>query len=221
MTIAIIGVGQIGGAAARDLVAGGEHVVLAAAEESDAAAVAQELGELAHSASDEKAIAEADTVLFAVWFDPMKDVIRENLNVLQGKLVVDPSNPMRFDDQGHVARTLPADQSQGAEVAAMLPAGARYVKAFGTLGADALASAARRTPARAVLFYATDDDGAAAETERLINEAGFDPVRAGGLDAAIRLEVPGGDLHQNGGLDGRLLDADEARAAVASTPPQM
>lgn len=101
----------------------------------------------------------------------------------------------------------------------MLPAGAHYVKAFGTLGADSLASAARRAPARAVLFYATDDDSAAAAIERLISEAGFDPVRAGGLDAAIRLEVPGGDLHQNGGLDGRLLDADEARAAVSRTPP--
>jgi hypothetical protein len=31
-----------------------------------------------------------------------------------------------------------------------------------------------------------------------------------------RLEVPGGDLHQNGGLGGKLLDADQAHAAVAA-----
>jgi hypothetical protein len=29
-----------------------------------------------------------------------------------------------------------------------------------------------------------------------------------------RLEMPGGDLHQNGGLGGKLLDADQARAVV-------
>jgi hypothetical protein len=29
-----------------------------------------------------------------------------------------------------------------------------------------------------------------------------------------RIEVPGGDLHENGGLDGKLLDADEARALI-------
>ena len=28
--------------------------------------------------------------------------------------------------------------------------------------------------------------------------------------------MPGGDLHQGGGLGGKLLDADQARAAVAA-----
>lgn len=64
------------------------------------------------------------------------------------------------------------------------------------LGADALGSAANRPSGRAVLFYATDDD--AAETvERLISASGFDPVKAGGLDSAGRLELMRGDLHQN------------------------
>jgi predicted dinucleotide-binding enzyme len=98
----------------------------------------------------------------------------------------------------------------------MLPAGAHYVKAFGTLVADSLANSANRTPRRAVLFYATDDDRAAAATERLITVAGFDPVKAGGVNEAVRIEMPGGDLHQAGGLGGRLLDADQAHAAVAA-----
>jgi predicted dinucleotide-binding enzyme len=44
MTTAIVGVGNIGGAVARHLVAGGESVVLAAKEESNAEALAGELG---------------------------------------------------------------------------------------------------------------------------------------------------------------------------------
>jgi predicted dinucleotide-binding enzyme len=67
-----------------------------------------------------------------------------------------------------------------------------------------------------VLFYATDDDRAAAAAERLITVSGFDPVKAGGMSAAVRIEMPGGDLHQGGGLGGKLLDADQARAAVAA-----
>ena len=90
------------------------------------------------------------------------------------------------------------------------------MKAFGSLGAGSLADAANRAPRRAVLFYATDDDQAAAAAERLITAAGFDPVKAGGVSDAARIEVPGGDLHQNGGLGGRLLDTDQARAAVAA-----
>ena len=111
-------------------------------------------------------------------------------------------------------RTLPEDQSSGSVVAALLPAGAHYVKAFGTLGADALASGANREPRRAVLFYATDDDAAATTIERLIRAAGFEPLKAGGVADAGRLEVPGGDLHQGGGLNGQLVDLDQARAAA-------
>jgi hypothetical protein len=68
-----------------------------------------------------------------------------------------------------------------------------------------------------VLFYATDDDVAAAAAEQLIGAAGFEPLKAGRVADAGRLEVPGGDLHQNGGLNGRLLDLDQARAAVEAT----
>jgi predicted dinucleotide-binding enzyme len=89
----------------------------------------------------------------------------------------------------------------------------RYVKAFGTLAAEALAPSANRTPQRAVLFYATDDDRAAATAERLIRAAGFDPFKAGGAADAGRIEAPGGDLHQFA-FNGELVDLDRARAAV-------
>jgi hypothetical protein len=39
-------------------------------------------------------------------------------------------------------------------------------------------------------------------------------VKAGGVRDAARIEMPGGDLHEGGGLQGKLLDAEEARAAV-------
>jgi predicted dinucleotide-binding enzyme len=133
-------------------------------------------------------------------------------------VVVDPTNPIGVDETGQTTRTLPEDQSSGSVVAAMLPSGAHYVKAFGTLGADSLASAANREPRRAVLLYATDDDAAAAAIERLIGVAGFDPLKVGGVADAGRIEVPGGDLHQGGGLNGQLLDLDQARAAVAAGP---
>ena len=216
MTTAIIGVGNIGGALARHLVRGGEQVILAAREESNAAALAGELAPLASAATVQEAIEAADVVVFAVWFDTLKQLIAEYAGLLDGKVVADPSNPIGITADGTPFRTLPEGQSQGSLVAAMLPAGAHYVKAFGTLIADGLANSANRTPRRAVLFYATDDDRAAAAIERLITVSGFDPVRAGHVSDVGRLEVPGGDLHQGGGLGGKLLDIDQARAAVAA-----
>jgi predicted dinucleotide-binding enzyme len=162
----------------------------------------------------EDALTTADAVVLALWLDDMREVIPEQARLLDGKVVVDPSNPIRFDATGQSFRTLPDDQSAGSVVASLLPAGAHYVKAFGTLGADALAVSANREPRRAALLYATDDDSAATTVERLIRAAGFDPLKVGGVAAAGRLETPGGDLHQFG-LNGEVIDLEQARTALA------
>jgi predicted dinucleotide-binding enzyme len=217
MTTAIIGIGKIGGAVARHLVAGGESVVMAATDQSHVEALAGGLGPLARAASVEDAIADGDAVIFAVWLDTMRELIPQQAQLLKGKVVVDPSNPIGFDESGQSFRTLPEGQSASSVVAALLPAGAHYVKAFGTLGADALAAGAHREPRRAVLFYATDDDTAAATIERLVRAAGFDPLKAGGVADAGRIEVPGGDLFQFG-LNGQLADLRQARAMLGGAP---
>jgi hypothetical protein len=211
---AIIGVGNIGGAVARHLVRGGESVVLASSDSANAAALAKELGPLARSASVADAIASADTVVLALWLEAIKDVVPRHLQLLEGKVVVDPSNPIGFDDQGKPIRTLPEGQSSGSIVAALLPSSAHYVKAFGTLAADALAAGANRQPRRAALFYATGDDLASNTVEHLITVAGFDPLMVGGVEMAGRIEAPDGDLHQFG-LNGEIVDLDQAREALA------
>ena len=47
-----------------------------------------------------------------------------------------------------------------------------------------------------MLFYAADDDAAGELVADLIRAAGYEPVRVGGLDQSIRLEVFG-DLHES------------------------
>ena len=216
MTTAIIGAGNIGSAVARHLVDGGESVVVAAKDESHADALAKR----ARAAGTRGVRRGRDRRCRR---DRLRSLARRHERrdlgahvLLDGKVVVDPSNPLGFDATGQMIRTLPDDQSAGAIVAALLPAAAHYVKAFGTLGADSLANSANREPRPAVLFYATDDDEAKTTIERLIHDAGFDPVKAGGVAAAGRIEMPGGDLHQFG-LNGELLDLDQARAAIAAS----
>jgi predicted dinucleotide-binding enzyme len=215
MTTAIMGVGTIGTAVARNLVRGGERVVLANRDKSKADKLAAELGDLASSAEVGDAIAQSDVIVLALWLDVMKFFIPEFDGKLVGKIVVDPSNPVGPDGKGGFKKTIPADQSSGQIIAHLLPNGAKFVKAFGTLGADSLASASRRVPKRAVLFYATDDAGAGETVARLITAAGFDPVKVGGVDQSIRIEV-GGDLAQFGGLNGKLLTAAEAEAFIGA-----
>jgi len=216
MSTAIIGTGNLGGTVARHLVAGGESVVVAAKDESKAKALADELGPNARATSVEDAIAAADAIVLALWLDDLREVIPQQAHLLDGKVVVDPSNPIGFDENGQIFKTLPENQSAGSVVSALLPAGAHYVKAFGTLGADSLAASANREPRRAALFYATDDDIAATTVEHLIRVAGFDPSKAGGVTDAGRIEGPGGDLNQFG-LDGEIIDLEQARSVLEGT----
>src|SRR6476659_8622307 len=133
LTTAIIGVGNLGSTVARHLVAGDEPVVLAAADEAHATALADQLGPNASAASVEDAITDADVVVLATWLDQTREFLPAETRLLEGKAVVD----------------------------GRLPASAHFVKAFGSLGATQLASGANHEP-RTVLFYATDDAAAEA-----------------------------------------------------------
>lgn len=214
MSTAIVGVGNIGTAVAQHLVNGGEPVILAATEPPEA--LAKQLGSLASASTVEAAIGDADTAIFAVWLDVMKNLITANLPRLADKVIIDTSNPVAQNEQGNFYRTLADGVSSGSIIAGLLPRSAHFAKAFGTLSAESLRDGANRTPTRAVLFYATNDDRAQDHVERLISAAGFDPIKAGGVDAALRIEMYG-DLHQFGGLNGKLVDLAEARAAIATS----
>ena len=195
MTTAVIGTGGIGSVIARELASGGETLRLASADNKSARMLAAEIGRAAVVAADnDDALRGADAVVLALRFGVLKGVIDEIAGPLAGKLVVVPSNPVGIDAQGNVSRLLPKGQSSGEVVAGWLPAGARLAMAFGTLSAELSESASNRSPEPAVLFYVADDDRAGQEVERLIRTAGFDPVKAGGIEQSGRLEV-GGDLH--------------------------
>ncbi len=195
MTTAVIGTGGIGSAIARLLGSGGESLRLSSADKESAQHLAAQIGPGAMVADDNRhALLGADAVVLALRFTVLKSVIDQIAEPLDDKIVVVPSNPVTADAQGNISSVLTKGQSSGKVVAGWLPAGARLALAFGTLSAGLFESSSNRSPEPAVLFYATDDDLAGKEVERLIRTAGFDPVKVGGLDHSGRLEV-GGDLH--------------------------
>src|SRR5437660_6653453 len=166
MTTAIIGIGNLGATVARQLASGGEPVVLSATSQAKTKKLAAEFGGTASAALNNRdAIQRADNVLFALWLSSMREVIGEVSDLLPGKLVIDPSNPVSFAADGTLTGTVPEDQSSGQVDASWLPQGARFAKALGSVEATMRASNALRTPRPAVLFYATDDTKAATDCE--------------------------------------------------------
>jgi predicted dinucleotide-binding enzyme len=195
MTTALIGTGGLGSVLARHLAAGGETLRLASADRESARTLASEIGPPTVFASDNRdALDGAEAVILALRFTVLKGVIEGIADLLTGKLVVIPSNPVGLDAKGHVVHLLSDERTSGQVIAAWLPAETRLALAFGTMSASRLEAASNRTPERAVLFYVVNDQTACEGTERLIRTAGFAPVEVGGLEHSDRLEV-GGDLH--------------------------
>ncbi|MGA2013728.1 MAG: NAD(P)-binding domain-containing protein [Solirubrobacteraceae bacterium] len=195
MSTAIIGTGGLGSVIARRLASGGETLRLSSADAETARTLATAIGRGAAAASDNRdALQGADAVILALRFGVLKGVIEEIGDSLTDQLVVVASNPVGLDAQGKIVRLLPQRESSGKVVAGWLPERALLAMAFGSMSADLLESTSERSPELAVLFYATDDEHAGRQVERLIRTAGFEPVKVGGVEQSGRLEV-GGDLH--------------------------
>ena len=211
-TVAIIGTGNIGGRLAANFAAGGQDFLLAGRDQEAAGKLATDLDGHAEVVSIGEAIERGDVLVFAVWLDAFEQLIAQYGERLAGKVIVDPSNPIGPDGAGGYRKVIGEQESSGQILAGLLPSGARLVKAFGTLSAPTLSDAARREPERAVQFYAADDDAAGDLVAELIRVGGYEPVRVGGLDQSIRIEMFG-DLHEYGAL-GRVVTRSEALAAI-------
>lgn len=210
--VAVIGLGNIGKVVAANLVRGNHPVIVASRKLEDAQALAAELGTFATAAETAEAIKEADIIILSLWFNTIQEFFKIHATALRGKVLIDPSNPIAPDENGGFKKIIGENESAGQLNAAILPQGAKLVKAFGTLGAASLASAAYQTPEKAVLFYATDDGGIDNHVEQLIGDSGFDAVKVGDINQSIRIEVFG-DLHEFGAL-GKPVTASEAKAKI-------
>lgn len=210
-TVAVIGLGNIGKVVASNLVKGSREVIVASHKIEDAKVFASQLGTLAKSADVKTAIKEADIVILSVWFNTIQELFKQYSNELQGKIVIDPSNPIAPDGNGGLKKIIGADESAGQILKGLLPQGAKLVKALGSLGAASLAGAAFQNPNN-VLFYATDDTSVNNVVEALIKDNGFEPVSIGGIDQSIKMEVFG-ELHEFGAL-GKPVTKSELKQTV-------
>lgn len=181
MRIAIIGAGNVGKALTRSLRGAGHDVVVTAVHAGHAEDVAQQLDARAAD-SAVQAVRDSDAVILAVPFASAgKDVADEIRPVVDGKIVIDATNPLGPDMKLVTDGTSAAEEFQH-----WLPK-ARVVKAFNTLFASRQAE-----PAEGDVeldgFVAGDDAGAKGKVMELIGSLGLRPIDAGDLSVARILE---------------------------------
>ena len=128
-----------------------------------------------------------DIVVLAVPYPALKAVLAQRQDQLDGKVVVDITNPLNFETFDSLV--VAPDSSAAAEIAAALPQ-SRVLKAFNTTFAGTLAAGTVGSLPTTVLI-AGDDADAKAELAGIVTSGGLKAVDAGSLARARELEALG------------------------------
>ncbi len=209
--IGIIGAGNIGGNLTRRSTALGHEVRVANSRGPETLKdLSEETGAVAVTATE-----AADGAGIVVVTVPQKAIPALGKGILDsrrpGAPVVDTGNYYPKQRDGRIPE-IEDGMTESRWVSEQL--GVAVVKAFNGIYAEHLISGARPAgePGRVALPVAGDDPQAKAKVMDLVDQLGFDPVDAGGIDDSWR-QQPGTPVY------GADLDADGVRAALAAASP--
>ncbi len=173
MRIGILGSGAVGPALARGLARHGHEVRIGTRQ--------AEIDGLS-TGSPQEVAGEADLVVLAVRGEAAVQVVSGLTAELEGKVLVDATNPL--GPQGMFVGTT---DSLGEQVQRAVP-GARVVKAYNTVG-NALMVDPDLPGGPPTMFLAGNDPAAKATVSALLEETGWDVADLGGIEASRWLEA--------------------------------
>ncbi|MGB6944439.1 MAG: NADPH-dependent F420 reductase [Bryobacteraceae bacterium] len=184
MKIGIIGSGHVGGALGTRWAKVGHEVIFGTRNPQglDMQQLAAKASGKTSAATLANAARDGEVLLLATpW--PATEQIIAGLGNLNGKILIDATNPLKPDLSGLTDGTT----TSGAEQVASWSRGAKVVKAFNTVGAGIMANSTFDGH-RPVLFYCGDDAQAKEVVKKLIDQLVFEAVDAGPLSQARLLE---------------------------------
>ncbi|HVI55718.1 MAG TPA: NAD(P)-binding domain-containing protein [Luteibacter sp.] len=181
-TISIIGSGGMAAAIAVRTAKAGHTVELVSRDPSKARALADQLPAGATTGTYGAELA-GDIVILAVPYASAAAVVADFGKALDGKVIIDITNPVAADLSGLVT---PQGSSAAQETAKGVPAGAHVVKAFNAIFGHVLTKGGRLDA-----FIAADDAGAKARVSAFLESLGLRPLDVGGLHMSQSLEALG------------------------------
>ena len=177
MKIAIIGIGNVGGTLGPAWAKAGHDVIFGVRDPNSekVKTVLENSGQNARAAGVAEAASAAEIVVFATPWSATQDAVQAAGN-LDGKLVVDCTNPIAPDLKGLVIGTT----TSAAEQVAQWAQGARVVKAFNTTGSGNMANPLYESQP-VTMFICGDDPEAREMVARLAEDLGLEPFITGPL----------------------------------------
>jgi len=190
-TVAVLGgTGNEGPGLARQWAKSGRYKVIIGSRQAEKAErVAAELNEilgqnLLHGMTNEDAAKAANLCVLTVPYSAQGPTLTQLRDVLQGKILVDVTVPLKPPKVSHVS--VPPGGSAGQEAQAILGAGVRVVSAFQNISSTHLSEDHDHIDCDVLICG--DDKDAKAEVIALAEAAGMRGVDAGPLQNAVVVE---------------------------------
>jgi predicted dinucleotide-binding enzyme len=186
LKIGIIGAGHIGGTLARLWTQAGYEVMISSRHPDELRALARTLGAKASVGTPHEAAVFGDVVLISIPYHALPQIGRDLGHDLAGKIVLDTGNPYPKRDGAMAVEA--RKKGTGIASAEFLP-GVRLVRAFNEISYVNLGKLPHRQPDLVGIPLAGDDPQALAVAQRLVRDAGFEPVVVGPLARARDFDV--------------------------------
>jgi 8-hydroxy-5-deazaflavin:NADPH oxidoreductase len=191
--IAVIGAGLIGSALAGHLILAGNKVLIGARRPVDFTPPDYQRDDIDYPVRTiEEAIDGAEVVILAIPNAAVPSFADHYRDQLAGAVIIDPSNPFLWHDDGVMTIKHFGRKTSGMVTAELLPKSS-VARAFSHQLAETLWLRGRREPGRWAVGYAADDNDTAWITADIITQTGFVPVRVGALAHSAPID-PGGVL---------------------------
>jgi predicted dinucleotide-binding enzyme len=182
MKITVIGTGSMGSAFVKQLAKAGNQIRVTGRDLAKAQALASNHSNAA-AAAPGQALGDSDVAIVATGYADAVPALLA-LGNLQGKVVIDITNPLTADYMG---LTLGHSTSAAEEIAKAVP-GAEVVKAFNTVFASVLSDGPDLGGQKVPVFVASDSARAKDTASELARSLGFAVIDTGGLKNARYLE---------------------------------
>lgn len=183
--IAIIGTGQVAAALGPEFAAQGHTITYGSRDPSrpDVADLVARTGNNASASSPQDAASDADIVVLAVPGE-LVESITQGLGDLNGKIIIDPTNPLQRADDGLFEMSV--DTSNGEIIQAAAP-GAHVVKAFNALNWRTMVDP-ESSGGPVSIPLVGNDAAAKATVADLVTKMGLEPIDLGPIRHARHVE---------------------------------
>jgi predicted dinucleotide-binding enzyme len=203
LKIGVIGSGHVGGAIGELWVKAGHEVMFSSRNLENDKALAAKIGGGAKAGTPKEAAAFGEVLFFAVPYAALPELGRELTAEIKGKISLDACNPIPSRD-GDMANEALAKGTGVSSPQFLL--GARIVRAYSHVGYMHMKQEAHRSGERLGISIAGDDAEAIKVAQRLVNDAGHEPLLVGGLARAKEFDY-------RSSVFGKPMTAKELRRA--------